>query len=94
MYANSTKWYQDVPKNLPILLISGAMDPVGGYGKTVSALRDIYVKNGVKDVEIRLYEDARHELLNETNRDEVASDVLKWVSDRFLACLDEPLPEH
>lgn len=88
------KMIASIPKDLPVLFIDGTGDPVGGYGKTVSALRDIYVKNGVKDVEIRLYEDARHELLNETNRDEVASDVLKWVSDRFLACLDEPLPEH
>ena len=67
-----------IPKKLPVLFIDGTGDPVGDYSKTVVALKEIYVKNGMDDVEIKLYDGARHELLNETNHEEVERDVLAW----------------
>jgi len=77
-------WAARVPADLPVLIISGERDPVGGMGKGVrwveKALRDA----GVGDVTCTLYPEARHELLNETNRDEVYADLLDWVS-RVLA---------
>ena len=72
-----------IPKNLPVLFIAGTSDPVGDYGKTVIALEKIYEKNGLGDVELKLYENARHELLNETNHAEVETDVLSWLKKRF-----------
>ena len=73
-----------VPASLPVLFIDGTADPVGNYSKTVSALAEIYKKNGVSDVEIKLYEGARHELLNETNGAEVEGDVLNWIEKHFF----------
>ena len=71
-----------IPKNIPILLISGEEDPVGGFGKGVEELYNRYLKCGVEQVELKLYEGARHELLNEINRDEVTLDILKWLEKR------------
>lgn len=70
-----------IDKNKPIALFSGALDPVGGAGKLVQKLYDMYKNLGVKDVSIKLYEGARHEILNETNNAEVYAD--------FLAAIDK-----
>lgn len=68
-----------VPKDLPILLITGEADPVSEGGKTVRELEARYKANGVKDVTGLYYPEARHELLNETNRDDVQNDVGEWL---------------
>lgn len=68
-----------VPKDLPIHLMSGAMDPVGRNGKGVQAVADQYVRLGVTDVSLRLWPDGRHEMLNETNRDEVMDELVGWL---------------
>jgi alpha-beta hydrolase superfamily lysophospholipase len=67
------------PKDLPILLIAGDKDPVGRKGKGVRMLADQLRGAGLGDVEVRLYPGARHELVNETNRDEVHADVLEFL---------------
>ncbi|NYJ73292.1 alpha/beta hydrolase [Allobranchiibius huperziae] len=70
-----------IPAGLPILLISGDHDPVGGKGGAgVKAVAAQLEKSGVRDVTLTLYPGARHELLNETNRDEVTADVLAWIA--------------
>ncbi|RHP34405.1 alpha/beta fold hydrolase [Lachnotalea sp. AF33-28] len=68
-----------IPAELPVLFISGAEDPVGGYAKGVEAACRQYKEAGIKDVEFKLYEGARHEILNETNREEVCDDILCWL---------------
>ena len=68
-----------VPKTLPIFIFSGALDPCGKNGKGVTKLFNTYKKQGISDVTLKLYPEARHELLNETNRDEVMKDFLTWV---------------
>jgi alpha-beta hydrolase superfamily lysophospholipase len=68
-----------IPYTLPMHLICGTADPVGTYGKTVQKLYDIYCRNGMKHVDLKWYEGARHELLNETNREEVAQELLSWI---------------
>ena len=66
--------------DLPLLLISGDRDPVGGPGgSNVTALADRYRSAGLTDVTATLYPDARHELVNETIRDEVTADVIGWL---------------
>jgi alpha-beta hydrolase superfamily lysophospholipase len=65
-------------KNLPIFIASGSDDPVGGNGKFVGELRAIYLKNGAKNLKFKLYENARHEILNEINREEVYKDILEF----------------
>jgi len=70
---------QRIPKDLPVLMVSGALDPVGGFGAGVNLLASRYQALEIKDLEVRLYPEARHELLNETNRDEVQKDLLAWL---------------
>lgn len=67
-----------IRKSLPIFLIGGALDPVGKAGKGASWLQGRYRAVGMQDVELKLYPDARHEMLNETNREEVHLDVLAF----------------
>ena len=72
-------WYAKVPKDLPILLLSGSMDPIGNYGKGVDETFQKLKASGHEKVEEKLYKDARHEILNETNQEEVTSDILHWL---------------
>jgi alpha-beta hydrolase superfamily lysophospholipase len=69
-----------IPAGLPILIVSGAMDPVGAFGAAVRQLAARYEVAGVQDLTVKLYEGARHELLNETNRDEVEGDIIAWLN--------------
>lgn len=69
----------NIPKDLPILVVQGAQDPVGGNLKGTQALLDRYRALGLTRVSHRFYEGARHEVLNETNRDQVTRDVLDWM---------------
>ncbi|MBV8368883.1 MAG: lysophospholipase [Candidatus Eremiobacteraeota bacterium] len=68
-----------IPAGLPVLMFSGARDPVGGGGKNVMALAKRYRALGLRDVQVVLYPDARHETLNEINRAEVVRDVIAWL---------------
>jgi alpha-beta hydrolase superfamily lysophospholipase len=79
LWAQSANTMKLIPADLPIYLYAGAKDPVGGETKTIRNLISIYQKNGIKDVTWKFYENARHETLNETNRDEVTKDVIAWL---------------
>jgi alpha-beta hydrolase superfamily lysophospholipase len=72
-----------VPKHLPIYLFSGERDPVGEFGKGPRRLAEQYARVGLSNVTLKLYPDARHELFNEQNRDEVTADFIAWL-DRVL----------
>ncbi|MDE2363557.1 MAG: alpha/beta hydrolase [Hyphomicrobiales bacterium] len=69
-----------IPKTLPILIFSGARDPVGA---NVQGLIDAYRNGGLLRVTSKIYPDGRHEMLNETNRDEVTADILAWLDGIF-----------
>jgi alpha-beta hydrolase superfamily lysophospholipase len=72
-----------LPENLPVLLLSGERDPVGGEAAAfVTALGRLMEKRGLP-VERRIYPDARHEVFNETNRDEVVADLTRWLEQRI-----------
>lgn len=68
-----------IPKNLPILILSGDKDPVGKNGKGVSQVYQSLKNIGIKDIQLSLYPEGRHEMLNETNRHEVYRDVINWM---------------
>lgn len=70
-------------KDLPVLFIAGASDPVGARGKGVNTVADQFTQAGVEDVTVRLYPDARHEILNETNRKEVWADLIAWLNEKM-----------
>ena len=71
-----------VRADLPLLIISGDADPLAGGGALVELLGQRYRDAGVSDVTVKLYEDARHEIFNETNRDEITRDVIRWLDAR------------
>ena len=68
-----------IRSGLPLLVVSGSEDPLAGGGQLVEALAQRYRDAGLRDVTVNLYDGARHELLNEINRDEVTSDVVAWL---------------
>jgi alpha-beta hydrolase superfamily lysophospholipase len=72
-----------LPDGLPVLLLSGQRDPVGGADAAqVTALADLLRERGLP-VEQHVYPEARHEVFNETNRDEVTADLLGWLDGRL-----------
>lgn len=73
------KLLKKIPVKLPILVISGLMDPVGGYGKEVEKTIESLKNAGLQKIEAKLYEQGRHELLNETERDTVMEDVYQFI---------------
>lgn len=82
-------WYNAVPEDLQILMIAGDNDPVGEYGKGVTEVYKTLRKTGHTNTVMKLYPEARHELLNELNRDEVTADVIEWLNARVQALEDE-----
>lgn len=80
---SSPKWPFTLRNDLPLLLVAGDMDPVGDYGKGVKEVYQKLKNASVQDVSLKLYEGARHEILNETNRDEVYADILAWANARL-----------
>ena len=76
---NSESWFSEYPKDLPTLIMSGDMDPVGNYGKGPDYVYKHLMISGCKSVEMKMYAGARHELFNEINRDEVFADLAMWL---------------
>ena len=84
--ANRSAAFRNTPNDLPILLISGRDDPVGGYGDGIHETADAYIRGGCTKVSHTLYSNARHELLNEPIAPQVISDILSFL-DANLKCL-------
>ena len=72
-------WARRVPE-MPILITAGTADSVGALGKGPFHYYQLLIDSGHKDVTLKLYEGARHELLNELNRDEVHQDLLSFIN--------------
>ena len=85
-FVSSNQWYKGLNKNLPILLASGAHDPVGQYGSGVAEVYSRLEKNGQKDIQIKLYAKARHELHNEQPNitSQFFKDTLNWINERLI----------
>ena len=73
------KAISQIRKDLPIYIFCGSSDPVGDMGASPTKLVNIYRSFGIKDLEFVLYPGARHETLNETNREEVMDALLSWI---------------
>jgi alpha-beta hydrolase superfamily lysophospholipase len=82
VYLGRTAFF-GLPKALPLFIVAGAEDPLGGAQGFVPLLADKFKAAGVLDIETRLYPGARHEVLNETNRDEVMGDIKTWLEGRL-----------
>ncbi len=70
-------------KALPMLFLSGERDPVGKSGAGMKMVAEKYKSAGMKDITVRLYPGARHEVFNETNRQEVFDDLAAWLAEKI-----------
>lgn len=75
---------QELGDDIPILIMIGSDDTLGGE-KSAKKLSDAYLQKGSSDVELIVYEGARHEVFNETNKDEVMDDLVTWIAGRLEA---------
>jgi alpha-beta hydrolase superfamily lysophospholipase len=76
-YSNRADWYKSLPKSMPVLLVAGKEDPVGNYGKGIREVCDRLCKEGIA-AEYIIYENARHEILNDFTYDRVKEDILNF----------------
>ena len=70
-------------RNLSILFLAGTKDPVGGYSTQITRLHKIYTTLGFDHAELKLYPEARHELINELNYEEVYEDIITYLHNNL-----------
>lgn len=75
---------EKVPKDLPIFMVSGTDDPVGEYGVGVQRAYDSLKEVGIENLKLKMYESDRHELLNETDKEQVMEDIYQWITATVL----------
>lgn len=73
---------EHMPKELPVFFIAGDKDPVGNYGEGVKKAYESFEKAGMKRLELKLYPEDRHELLNELDKQNVYEDLYPWIMER------------
>ena len=72
-----------IPQDLPIYIFSGSQDPVHGGQADLDRLVDAYRKCGLAQITYKLYPGGRHEMFNETNKDEVLSELVLWLEEQL-----------
>ena len=68
-----------ISKDLPILMVSGGDDILGEYAEGIRRLEEAYLKAGIKDVSVKIYEASRHELLHDLDKEKVYTDIYEWI---------------
>ncbi|MBO4391812.1 MAG: alpha/beta hydrolase [Clostridia bacterium] len=81
VFCNRKQWFENLNKSLPVLLLSGKDDPVGDYGKGVLTVYKS-LKNAGANVKIKLYENCRHEILNDTCKEEAIDDIVDFICEK------------
>jgi alpha-beta hydrolase superfamily lysophospholipase len=74
---------KNVRSNLPILVQVGEADPIGGEYSNKALVEAYRKKAGIQDIELFVYHDARHEIYNELNKDDILQDLIKWINIRI-----------
>lgn len=76
---SSKEWFEGFSKELPVLFLAGGEDPVGAYGEGVKKVHDMLAEAGKKNMTVKIYDGARHEILNEAACfDTVCADMVEW----------------
>lgn len=85
LMTNATKknWFQPIRRDLPLLIISGEKDPVGSFGKGPRKVALELTNNYFTNVTLRLYHELRHEILNETEAEDVMLDLYDWITHQL-----------
>jgi alpha-beta hydrolase superfamily lysophospholipase len=81
--ATKKKQLRLTKREIPLFIISGDKDPVGGYGKEIHKFTSVLKKSGFTNISSKLYPECRHEVLNEHNNEEVYSDIHQWIAKRL-----------
>ena len=84
MQLHNKAYVNQMPKELPVFIAAGREDPVGNYGKAVEQVYHSYRDMGMQDVSCRLYENMRHEILNETEKETVYKDLYRWLDHHIV----------
>lgn len=84
LYDGKLENVQKTPKNLPLFFIAGDKDPVGAFGEGALKAYHLYKEAGLTDITWKLYENDRHELLNETDKENVLKDILAWIQVHIM----------
>jgi alpha-beta hydrolase superfamily lysophospholipase len=71
-------------ENLPILILAGGKDPTGHFGKDPETLVSLYRLAGSQDVQMKIWPEGRHEMLNEVNKKDVWEYLLEWLKAKIL----------
>lgn len=82
MRSNITENLQKMPKEIPVLFLSGEEDPVGDYGKGVKKAYGDFEKADMKKIGMKLYAGSRHEIFNEKNKNQVCEELYSWILER------------
>ncbi|MGN0709787.1 MAG: alpha/beta fold hydrolase [Anaerovoracaceae bacterium] len=88
------KWFQTLDRDLPVLIVSGGMDPVGNYGEGVRKVFSMLIDAGQKDLTCQIWPEDRHEIHNELDKLEVYSFIDGWLDDRLEGPLTEAAAEE
>lgn len=80
--ATQKNWAENIPKDFPMLFVSGEKDPIGNFGKGVEKTVFELKKNGFSNVYCKLYDEMRHEILNEVIKETVYQDILNWMNQQ------------
>ena len=81
-YDNKMDNINKMRKDMPIIFMSGSQDPVGAQGEGVKAAKAKFEEAGIQDISIKLYEDYRHEILNEIGKEVVYQDIYDWMMSK------------
>ncbi|WEK69793.1 MAG: alpha/beta fold hydrolase [Candidatus Chryseobacterium colombiense] len=77
--ATARNWASSISKSFPFLFVSGKNDPIGDFGKGVMYTVSNLKNDGFQNVEVKLYPEMRHEILNEEIREEVLNGIYRWI---------------
>ncbi len=88
-FVTSDIWLQSIPLSLPVFIISGEDDPLGGMGKGIKELHSTLIELGLSSVKMKLYTGSRHQILKDRCRDEVFGDVIGWANEVIAAVNEE-----
>lgn len=79
LYVSRKNWAAEVPQKLPVILLSGDMDPVGGFGEGTRQVFKQLQMAKIEDLSLKLYPGLRHEILNEPGNEQIYKDILEWI---------------
>lgn len=83
-YTGNLENIKKMNKDIPIIFLSGEMDPVGEKGKSVKKAYDYFKKAGIKDVSMKLYKNLRHDILHEDNAEQIYQDILEFINEKVV----------